>query len=300
MTSTMNHRSNRDARSQMAQETLSILENGYYTNTKQAQVNIAKKVDNAITGSKLYTPSQLVAVKQEAEQRIQGALESSSHIDKRAHTAAMMEITGESTLQAAFRLRVEERLEHIACLNFASAKNPGGGFLGGSQAQEESLARSSALYPCISQMEEMYQHNRKLRSCFYSDYMIYSPEVPVFRDDQGTLLEKPYQVDFLTAPAVNAGVVREREPEQVNRISEVMLERIRYILGMAKQNGVEHLVLGAYGCGVFRNKPEEVADWFKQVLVDEGYALLFERVVFAILDHTPGQRTLSSFKEALS
>ncbi|WP_025718547.1 TIGR02452 family protein [Paenibacillus sp. 1-18] len=300
MTNTMNHRSNRVTRSQMAQETLSILENRYYTNTKQVQVNIAKEVDNAITGSKLYTPSQLVALKQEAEQRIQGALESSSHIDKRAHTAAMMEITGESTLQAAFRLQVEEKLEHIACLNFASAKNPGGGFLGGSQAQEESLARSSALYPCISQMEEMYQHNRKLRSCFYSDYMIYSPEVPVFRDDQGTLLEKPYQVDFLTAPAVNAGVVREREPEQVNRISEVMLERIRYILGMAKQNGVEHLVLGAYGCGVFRNKPEEVADWFKQVLVDEGYALLFERVVFAVLDHTAGQRTLSSFKKLLS
>ncbi|MDQ0493223.1 TIGR02452 family protein [Paenibacillus brasilensis] len=300
MTNTMNHRSNRVTRSQMAQETLSILENRYYTNTKQVQVNIAKEMDNAIAGSKLYTPSQLVALKQEAEQRIQGALESSSHIDKRAHTAAMMEITGESTLQAAFRLQVEEKLEHIACLNFASAKNPGGGFLGGSQAQEESLARSSALYPCISQMEEMYQHNRKLRSCFYSDYMIYSPEVPVFRDDQGTLLEKPYQVDFLTAPAVNAGVVREREPEQVNRISEVMLERIRYILGMAKQNGVEHLVLGAYGCGVFRNKPEEVADWFKQVLLDEGYALLFERVVFAVLDHTAGQRTLSSFKKLLS
>lgn len=156
---------------------------------------------------------------------------------------------------------------------FCIRQKSGGGFLGGSQAQEESLARSSALYPCISQMEEMYQHNRKLRSCFYSDYMIYSPDVPVFRDDQGMLLEKPYQVAFLTAPAVNAGVVREREPEQVNRIGEVMLERIRYILSLAVQNGVEHLVLGAYGCGVFRNKPEEVAVWFKRVLVDEGYGL---------------------------
>ncbi|ASR47350.1 TIGR02452 family protein [Paenibacillus kribbensis] len=299
MTSTMNHRSNRDARSHMAQETLSILEHGYYTNTKQAQVNMAKEVANAITGSKLYAPSQLVDVKQEAEQRIQGALESSSYIGERV-LSGKIEITGESTLQAAFRLRAQEKLEHVACLNFASAKNPGGGFLGGSQAQEESLARSSALYPCISQMEEMYQHNRKLRSCFYSDYMIYSPEVPVFRDDQGALLDEPYLVDFLTAPAVNAGVVREREPEQVSRIGEVMLERIRYILGMAKQNRVEHLILGAYGCGVFRNKPEEVANWFKQVLVDEGYALLFERIVFAVLDHTAGQRTLNSFKTVLS
>ncbi|MCC3381201.1 TIGR02452 family protein [Paenibacillus farraposensis] len=299
MTSTMNWQSNRNARSHMAQETLSIVENGYYTNSQQVQVNIAKEVDNAITGSKLYTPSQLVAVRQETEQRIKDARLSYSHLDEQAINAKI-QITGESTLQAACRLRLEEQLNRVACLNFASAKNPGGGFLGGSQAQEESLARSSALYPCISQMEEMYQHNRKLRSCFYSDYMIYSPEVPVFRDDQGALLEAPYQVDFLTAPAVNAGVVREREPEQVDRIGEVMLERIRYILGMAKQNKVEHLILGAYGCGVFRNKPEEVAGWFKQVLVNEAYGMLFDRIVFAVLDHTAGQRTLNSFKELLS
>lgn len=299
MKNTMNARSNRDARSHMAKETLSILEHGYYTNIKQVQVNMTKEIGNAVTDSKLYTPSQLIAVKQEAEQRIKSILGPSSRIEEQT-IIAKLEITGESTLQAAYRLQVEEKLTHVACLNFASAKNPGGGFLGGSQAQEESLARSSALYPCISQMEEMYGHNRKLRSCFYSDYMIYSPEVPVFRDDHGTLLEKPYQVDFLTAPAVNAGVVREREPEQVNRIGEVMLERIRYILGMAKQNGVEHLVLGAYGCGVFRNKPEEVALWFKQVLVDEGYGLLFDRIVFAVLDHKADQRTLNSFKNVLS
>ncbi|MEB4783267.1 TIGR02452 family protein [Paenibacillus jamilae] len=299
MKNTMNSRSKRDTRAHMAHETLSILENGYYTNTKQVQVNIEKEVGNAVTGSKLYRPSQLVAIKQEAEQRIKSILGASSDVVEQA-IIKKMEVTGESTLQAAHRLQVEEKQEHVACLNFASAKNPGGGFLGGSQAQEESLARSSALYPCISQMEEMYQHNRKLRSCFYSDYMIYSPQVPVFRDDQGTLLEEPYLVDFLTAPAVNAGVVREREPEQVYRIGEVMLERIRYILGMAMQNGVEHLVLGAYGCGVFRNKPEEVADWFKQVLVAEGYGLLFERIVFAVLDHKAEQRTLNSFKNALS
>jgi uncharacterized protein (TIGR02452 family) len=104
MTSTMNHRSNRDARSQMAQETLSILEHGYYTNIQQAQVNMAKEVDKAITNSKLYTPSQLVAVKHEAEQKIKSAPETSSPIDERALTAKL-EVTGESTLQAAFRLR---------------------------------------------------------------------------------------------------------------------------------------------------------------------------------------------------
>jgi len=70
-------------------------------------------------------------------------------------------------------------------LNFASAKNPGGGFLGGGSAQEESLARSSGLFPCINQMQQMYETNRAYRSCLYTDHMIYSPRVPVFRDDEG-------------------------------------------------------------------------------------------------------------------
>ncbi|QYK67618.1 hypothetical protein KAI36_02768 [Paenibacillus sp. S02] len=96
MKNTMNSRSNRDARSHMAQETLSILENGYYTNIKQVQVNMAKEIGNAVTGSKLYKPSQLVAVKQEAEQRIKSTLGSSSRIDQQA-IFAKMEITGEST-----------------------------------------------------------------------------------------------------------------------------------------------------------------------------------------------------------
>ncbi|MBE0342249.1 TIGR02452 family protein [Paenibacillus sp. 28ISP30-2] len=137
MKHTMDTRSNRDIRSHMAQETLSILENGYYTNTKQAQVNIAQEVSNAITGSKLYAPSQLVAVKQEAEEKIllsKGALESSRLTQQTIHEK--MEVTGESTLEAAYRLQVSEKLEHVACLNFASAKNPGGGFLGGSQGWE--------------------------------------------------------------------------------------------------------------------------------------------------------------------
>ena len=129
------------------------------------------------------------------------------------------------------------------------SENPGGGFLGGSQAQEESLARASGLYPCISQMNEMYDHNRKLRTCLYSDYMIYSPGVPVIRDDEDRLLAQYYTTAFITAPAVNAGVVKEREQADDQQIESVMKERIRYILDVAAMNGHRTLVLGAYGCG---------------------------------------------------
>ncbi|OMF97169.1 TIGR02452 family protein [Paenibacillus sp. FSL R7-0273] len=187
----------------------------------------------------------------------------------------------------------------IVCLNFASAKNPGGGFLGGSQAQEESLARASALYPSISQMKEMYDYNRGRRTCLYSHYMIHSPGVPVFRDSRDLLLEEPYTVSMITAPAVNAGVVRERDPQEAPLIAGVMLERIRYILAVAAEQGHRTIVLGAFGCGVFRNDPAEVAGFFRQVLAEEDYQALFDSIVFAVLDRSPGQATLNAFRQKL-
>lgn len=275
---------NREVRSRIAQETLNIIENGAYLNPEESRIDIRSEVEAAVRDSKLYAPDRLPEIRQWAV----------AQLDRAA--LPVVEVTGESTLAAAQRLVQVEGLLNTVCLNFASAKNPGGGFLGGSQAQEESLARSSALYPCISQMEEMYRYNRNLKTCLYSDYMIYSPKVPVFREDGGGLLKSPYPVSMITAPAVNAGVVREREPEEMRLIGPVMLERIRYILSVAAHHGDKAVILGAFGCGVFRNNPGEVAGWFKQVLVDEGYGALFERIVFAILDKSAERRTLQVFE----
>lgn len=275
---------NREVRSRIAQETLNIIENGAYLNPEESRIDIRPEVEAAVRDSKLYAPDRLPEIRQWAV----------AQLDRAA--LPVVEVTGESTLAAAQRLVQVEGLLNTVCLNFASAKNPGGGFLGGSQAQEESLARSSALYPCISQMEEMYRYNRNLKTCLYSDYMIYSPKVLVFREDGGGLWKSPYPVSMITAPAVNAGVVREREPEEMRLIGPVMLERIRYILSVAAHHGDKAVILGAFGCGVFRNNPGEVAGWFKQVLVDEGYGALFERIVFAILDKSAERRTLQVFE----
>jgi uncharacterized protein (TIGR02452 family) len=281
--------SNREIRSQIAKETLAILEKGYYLNTEKNTITIQQEVETAIRNAKLYSPNGLPAIKQEAVSRINDS----------QGVQSIIEVTDESTLAAARRLVVQEGLQNTLCLNFASAKNPGGGFLGGSQAQEESLDRSSALYPCISQMDEMYTYNRNLKTCFYSDYMIYSPRVPVFRSDDCALLKNPHLVSILTAPAVNAGVVREREPQQVKMIEPVMLERIRYILSVAAKHGERAIILGAYGCGVFRNNPSDVAKMFKRVLIDEDYQTLFDHIVFAILDKTDEKRVFNLFKREI-
>ncbi|GIO04568.1 TIGR02452 family protein [Brevibacillus reuszeri] len=273
---------NRSQRVKIAEETLKILEQGYYKNAQGTKISLSQELADAIQNSVLYRPDDLgqqVITKQ----------------DNGARPA--IEVTSESSLEAAQRLVVTEKRPDTVCLNFASAKNPGGGFLGGSQAQEESLARSSGLYPCIVQMQEMYSHNRQLKTCFYSDYMIYSPRVPVIRDHTDQLLDSPYLLSFITAPAVNAGVVREREPENAAMIRDVMKERIRKILRAAVIHENRTIILGAYGCGVFRNPTEDVAGYFAEVLLEEKLANHFERIVFAIYDNSARQENLRAFKE---
>ncbi|MFC9706815.1 TIGR02452 family protein [Paenibacillus sp. NPDC056933] len=297
-TTGVNNTSVRSKRSRIAHQTLAILEEGEYVNGYDRRVRIGADLQRAIRDSVLYRPLELVALREKrAKEVVQ--LQSLAGAPVEASTVRI-EVTGETTLAAASRLSVDEGREDVVCLNFASAKNPGGGFLGGSQAQEESLARATGLYPCIAQMSEMYDYNRKLRSCLYSDYMIYSPAVPVIRDDEDRLLDKYNLTAFITAPAVNAGVVREREDADDQQIESVMKGRIRYILDVAALHGHRTIVLGAYGCGVFRNDPAKVATYFHDVLVGENFRSSFERIVFAVLDRTAGQKTLKAFEDRLA
>src|SRR5207244_3589918 len=151
----------------------------------------------------------------------------------------------------------------VVALNFASARHPGGGFLGGARAQEESLCRSSALYACING-NPMYAHHAPLTGGFYTNYAIYSPDVPVFRSDGGDWLDEPYLCSFITSPAVNVGALRGGESGDV--IRDEMRERIEKVLAIAAAHGHIAVVLGAWGCGVFRNDPEMIAELFARAL----------------------------------
>ncbi len=285
----MSNSHNRDSRAKVALETLKILELGLYTNLQGTTVDIKEELENAINNTVLYKPNMFENIENEYK-KIRTEKE-----PKKPN----IEITGETTISAARRLIVNEGVNDAVCLNFASAKNPGGGFLSGSQAQEESLARSSGLYPCISQMKEMYDYNRKIKTCLYSDYMTYSPKVPVFRDDNNKLLDEAFLVSFITAPAVNAGVVRQREKGNIDKIYSVMINRIKKILIVAALNSNRTIVLGAYGCGVFRNKTEDVAEYFRKVLHEDGYKLLFDRIVFVVYDNSAEKTKIRAFEQAL-
>ena len=270
----------RTARAQIARGTLEILDKGFYESPSGQVVHVEGALEAAISGSIHYRPTDFDEV---------FALRDRILVERGIQPPIRFEVVNETTLSAASRLAQADGNASVLALNFASAKNPGGGFLKGSQAQEESLARASGLYPCIVQMQAMYDANRRFRSCLYTDNMIYSPGVSVFRDDRDQLLEAPYRVSFVTAPAVNAGVVRRRGTENIGRIENVMRGRIEKVLSLAVIHHHETLVLGAWGCGVFKNNPRDMARWFGDHLFGNGlFSRSFKKVAFAVLDRRNG------------
>ncbi|WP_435843542.1 TIGR02452 family protein, partial [Streptomyces hirsutus] len=216
---------------------------------------------------------------------------------------ARIEVTGESSLEAACRLTGEGDGTHgvPAVLNFSSARNPGGGYLNGAQAQEEALCRASALYVCLLRAAEFYDHHRTHRDPFYTDRVIHSPAVPVFRDDRGRLLDEPFPVGFLTSAAPNAGVILRTAPERAPELPHALAARAERVLETAVAHGYRRLVLGAWGCGVFRNDPAQVAAAFRALLEPGGrFAGAFEHVVFGILDRTRGSEVRTAFERTFA
>lgn len=123
--------------------------------------------------------------------------------------------------------------------------------------------------------------------------VIYSPDVPVFRDDKGAFLPESYPVSFRTAAAPNRTAVLRSQPERADDIPDVLLRRATRVLHVAASHGHERLVLGAWGCGVFGNDPATVAQAFRIALRDNNY---FDHVVFAVLGRA-GTPTLAAFTD---
>ena len=207
--------------------------------------------------------------------------------------ATQIEVTNETTLSAHQR-HLAKGLNAVL-LNFASATSPGGGFLGGARAQEEYLCRSSALFVTIKD-SPMYAYHRDNWTPFYSDAMIYSVDVPVFRDDQHELLATPYLASFITSAAPLAKKVL---PDDYPKLPNVLIHRILKILSVAKSKGHDSLILGAWGCGAFGNDGHLVSELFHRALTVE-FAGSFKEVTFAIVDTSPELRFIGPFAQRFS
>ncbi len=261
--------------------TLQVLDKKEYTNANRAIVSIKNETDNCIQNTQLYTSEALDKLIEE--------------IKVEANYNTHIELWLSSSVQAIIDLSKQYAAEKIMCLNFASAKNPGGGFINGANAQEESLARASALYLSQLNATEYYNIHKNMKSCVYTDTMIFSPNVPVFKTDDGIMLNEVITCNFITSAAVNTGVVKKAEPHKLPDIEMLMRKRVEKVFALAYAHQMEILILGAWGCGVFQNNPIMIAQLFKEQLVGK-YKNAFKKVVFAIYSE---KHNYHEFKEVL-
>ena len=229
---------------ELGREAAEISRRGEYRTPSGRTVSIAGLVQGAVSGTLSYPPGEDPP--------------SSDRDPVESH------ITVENTTTLAAAKRLNDDRGDAVVLNFASATAPGGGFRKGGRAQEEYLARSSALFACLEH-NEMYSYHRARHDALYTDYVIYSPGVPVFRNDDGELLEEPIGVGMLTSPAVYAKHV---DPSRRSAIEPTMRARIRKVLAVGLAHGHLDIVLGAWGCGAFGNDPGLIAKLFGEPSAD--------------------------------
>ena len=164
----------------------------------------------------------------------------------------------------------------VAILNFADAIKFGGWVEHGAQTQEENICRCSNLYPTLANeksAEEYYIPNSRFGNHIYTDRIIYSRDITVFKDDETYENIEPRQMDVITCPAPST-VLPDNEAIQIYRA------RLEQIILSAIVNEAECIVLGAWGCGAFGQSPDLVARAFADVL--NNYGGKFKKIVFAI------------------
>lgn len=198
----------------------------------------------------------------------------------------------------SFEAAKDYKGKKTAVLNFANNHSIGGSpFTAG--AQEESLCRCSTLLPCLEAMSEPFyeKHIRQFASkeinYMGNDDLIYTPDVVVFKTDERTDPIYPkmmdqnewYKVDVITSAAPQLRKVRTL-PVNYN---DVIFSRIKKILDVAAKEHVEVLILGAWGCGAFKNDANVVSSTFYSLLKNYN----FEVVEFALSD--PAYVTNSPF-----
>ena len=233
--------------------------------------------------------------------------------DNKVIKSGKITVTTNRTFEAAIKLHNKYLNKKIAVLNFASATNPGGGVASGSSAQEESLCRCSTLYPVLSSnylFKNFYLPNRNEHNPLHNDIIIYSPDIIICKADDGTYRrfgENEFvHVDVISAAAPN---LRERPTNRFNNdgynsvsisnsdLYKIHIKRGRQIIESAIINKVDILVLGAFGCGAFKNDPNIVSEAYKDLMKD--YSKYFDEIEFAIYCREYDKENYIIFKNKL-
>ncbi len=225
--------------------------------------------------------------------------------------AAEITVSTKRSFQAAEAYKGEK----MCVLNFASSRHPGGGVVTGATAQEECLCRCSTLYFAISEQNTVKNFHQKHDTAvkqkkmdlLYNADCIFSPDIVVLKSDDGkyTLLpeKERYNVDIITCAAPNLTFVSKSIADKNTRINYDKLKalhkaRAKRILDIAKANQEDVLILGAFGCGAFRNPPQVVAQAWSEVLKD--YLYDFKKIEFAVYcKPDKPSKNYTAFKEVI-
>lgn len=268
----------------------------------EEDLKLAEAVKRSIAQTKVYMEDDAPAL-----------WETLKNMGQNTTGAGAVTVSKNKTFEAALKLRQQFPDFKIAVHNFASATNPGGGVTRGSRAQEECLCRCSTLYPALNTKAlwgQFYQFHRNRHDVRYTDACIYTPGVLIIKTDTEAPERMPEtqwcSVDVLTCAAPNLRAIPNNAmnpgtgaPVKVSdrELLELHKKRARHMLAAAAVNGAKVLVLGAFGCGAFQNKPEVVARAYRET-IDE-FAPYFERIEFAVYCSPRESKNYEVFRRTL-
>lgn len=252
--------------------------------------SLQKSIEKSVDGQKYIKESETVEKKERFEAPCK------VHVTKNRSFEAAKEYSGK-----------------IVVHNFASATTPGGGVVKGSSAQEECLCRVSTLWNCINTQkawDEYYNPNRAEANVIHNDDIIYTPFVRIFKNDDNKLMDKSdwFNVDVITCAApnlrevpnngwCNVGESNDAVTLPDNELQAIHEKRARKMLDVASAEGADVVILGAFGCGAFRNNPKVVATAYKNVIKD--YRKCFKEIEFAVYCSAYDSENYEAFKEIL-
>ena len=250
--------------------TIKLSGKGSYT-TEDGEYIALKNIDKLISDSCFYSEEFSIGAEE--------AIESSTVVD----------VVNADCLEEGIRLL--DMGYNPAILNMANRQNPGGGVINGAGAQEETIFRRTNLFLSLYQYAS-YAEKYGLKKSGHQYPMdrnfggIYSPNVSIFRECEAKgykLMSQPREVSFITVAGINHPELDNKGmiiPELIN----VAKNKIRTILRIGLKHGHDSLVLGALGCGAFRNPPRHIARLFHEVIEEQEFKNKYKDIVFAILE----------------
>ncbi|KAH6910244.1 hypothetical protein BKA70DRAFT_1100897 [Coprinopsis sp. MPI-PUGE-AT-0042] len=291
----------RDYRQRVASETSRILDTKQiHFPTTGCTYDLSASIQYAVEHTRCYFPSH-PALSLGDRGQLSEPSRSPAHHGQRFHSEfqQMGLLQGANYLQSSLSLHIPSgpsRHSHrVGIVNFASATRLGEDWSKGAEGQEASIFRSSTLSKALesSRAKPFYDAHDKRKgndtAGWYSDAMIFTPGVVVFRDDEGEW-RVPFEVDVVTCAPVDAREIAypftstptSALSDLEMRMRDAMKARMARVLLLFRHRGVTNLVLGAPETGVSGNTLETILSIWAEVLLDnESLKRAFDRIVFA-------------------